>query len=162
MWNFLYQIIIIGHIFSITYYTKLYIQSHLTISRFVLKQTAQKMLQNILPYFWKQLFVVVHKLWNIVKWAMLCWLQTCSHKDFCYLYMQQWIGRYVNFSSSNSSSNYLVMSHEEPSAVGPEKASTVTFNFEKMEKTPLQQQRFHILRYLARKFYILVLFYPKY
>ena len=36
------------------------------------------------------------------------------------------------------------MSHEEPSAEGPEKASAVTFNFEKMEKTPLQQQRFHI------------------
>ena len=53
------------------------------------------------------------------------------------------------------------MSHEEPSAVGPEKASTVTFNFEKMEKTPLQQQRFHILRYLARKFHILVLFCPE-
>ena len=62
----------------------------------------------------------------------------------------------MNFSSSNSSSNYLVMSHEEPSAVGPEKASSVTFNFEKMEKTPLQQQRFHILRYLARNFSIIL------
>ena len=48
------------------------------------------------------------------------------------------------------------MSHEEPSAVGPEKASSVTFNFEKMEKTPLQQQRFHILRYLARNFSIIL------
>ena len=36
----------------------------------------------------------------------------------------------------------VVMSHEEPIAEGPEKASAaVTFNF---EKTPLQQQRFYI------------------
>ena len=45
------------------------------------------------------------------------------------------------------------MSHEEPSAEGPEKASAVTFNF---EKTPLQQQRFHIFKIFDKKVVVFV------